>query len=81
MKLTHKSNCELNGPAVSARVCTCGADTVVIRAALRGVEDAISITHGSEWPNIPDSWTIAHAALEALGVPLHQIAELMPDRA
>lgn len=81
MELRHKSDCELhNGPALPVGDCTCGADTVVIVAAARGVEDAVSITHGSEWPNIPDARTIAHAALEALGVPLHKIADLMPDR-
>lgn len=83
MLIEHKSDCELhNGPALPPGDCSCGAAySAVIITASHGVEDAISITHGSAYPgDIPDSATIAHAAIEALGIPLHKLAEMMPDK-
>ncbi len=83
MRLLHASDCELhNAPAMPSGDCTCGAVFgAVIGAAAAGVKDAISITHGAYYPDdIPDAFTIAHAALESLGIPLDRLAEMMPER-
>lgn len=82
MKLNHASDCAVcNGPALDGEGdCTCGAAyTAVIKPASIGVEGAIITIAGEYHEHLPDSFTIAHAALEALGVPLVKIAELMPE--
>lgn len=81
MKLNHASDCAVcNGPALNEGDCTCGeAYRAVVTPASIGVEDAIVTIAGEYHQDLPDSFTIAHAALEALGVPLVKIADLMPE--
>ena len=81
MNLPHRPDCAWLSDRSDGIDCTCGAAyRAVVMPASIGVEEAVSVTCGADYPpELPDSATIAHAALEALGVPLARIVEIMPD--